>query len=76
MLSRCMGEWRYSSIILDLSTRWKGVVRFRPRPPYPVIKPRYLFDGRLGDPQSRFGRCGDERDTLPMPRIHPQFHGR
>jgi hypothetical protein len=29
-----MGEWRYSSIILDLSTRWRWVVIFTPRPLY------------------------------------------
>jgi hypothetical protein len=26
-----MGEWRYSSIILDLGTRWRRVASFTPR---------------------------------------------
>jgi hypothetical protein len=26
-----MGEWRYSSTILDLGTRWRRVVRVTPR---------------------------------------------
>jgi hypothetical protein len=40
-----MAEWWYSSIILDLDTRWKWVVSFTPHPLYPppqrnVIKKR------------------------------------
>jgi hypothetical protein len=31
-------EWRYSSTILDLGTRWKWVVSFTPRPLYPLGK--------------------------------------
>jgi hypothetical protein len=31
---RRMGEWKYISIILDLGTRWRWVVRFIPRPLY------------------------------------------
>jgi hypothetical protein len=34
MLWRCMGKWRYSSIILDLNTRRKWVVSFTPLPFY------------------------------------------
>jgi hypothetical protein len=30
-----MGKWRYSSKIIDLGTRWKGVVDFTLRPLYP-----------------------------------------
>jgi hypothetical protein len=29
---RCMGEWRYSSTILDLGTRWRWVVSFTTQP--------------------------------------------
>jgi hypothetical protein len=32
---RRVREWRYSSAILDLSTRWRWVIRFTPRPLYP-----------------------------------------
>jgi hypothetical protein len=28
------GEWRYSSTVIDLGTRWRWVVRFTPRPLY------------------------------------------
>jgi hypothetical protein len=31
-----MGEWRYSSTILDLGTRWRLVVSFTPMPLYPL----------------------------------------
>jgi hypothetical protein len=30
-----MGEWRYSSTILDLGIRWRLVVNFTPQPLYP-----------------------------------------
>jgi hypothetical protein len=54
-----MGEWRYSSNFLDLSTRWRWVVGFTPRPFNPRGKsPQYPLDRRLGGPQSRSGRCG------------------
>jgi hypothetical protein len=32
---RHMGEWRYSSTILDLGTRWMCVASFKPLPLYP-----------------------------------------
>jgi hypothetical protein len=58
-----MGELTYSSIILDLGTRWRWVVTFTPRPHFPRGKiPRYSLDRRLGGPQSRSGRCGGERN--------------
>jgi hypothetical protein len=47
--------------ILDLCTRWKSAVSFTPRPLYPPGKsPWYPLDRRLGGPQSRSGRCGEE----------------
>jgi hypothetical protein len=53
---RRMGEWRYSATIIDLGTRWRWVVRFRPLPLYPQGKrPRYSLYWRLGGPQSRSG---------------------
>jgi hypothetical protein len=46
---RRMGDWRYSSTILDLCTRWRWVVSFTPRPLYLREKRcRYLLDRRLG----------------------------
>jgi hypothetical protein len=43
-----MVEWRYSSIFLDLGTRWKCVVSFKPRTPNLQVKsPRYPLDRRL-----------------------------
>jgi hypothetical protein len=63
-----MGEWRYSSIILELRTRWKWVVSFTPRPLYPL----YPVNRRLGEPQSRSGPYGVEKNILPLPRIEPR----
>jgi hypothetical protein len=58
---RHMGEWRYSSVILDFGTRWKWVVSFRSRPLYlggnGPMKP---LGRRLVGPQTRSGRRGEE----------------
>jgi hypothetical protein len=61
-----MGEWRYSSTILDLGTRWRWVVSFTDRP----LHPRYPLDMRLSGPQSQSGRCGEDK-ILPLPGIEP-----
>jgi hypothetical protein len=57
--------WGSGSIaprILDLSTRWRGVVSLTPRPLYPQGKsPWYPLDRRLGGPQSRSGRGDEEK---------------
>jgi hypothetical protein len=58
------GEWSYRSTILDLGTRWSG--SFRPQLLYPQGKsPRYPLDRRLGGPQSRSGRYGEEKNLAP-----------
>jgi hypothetical protein len=58
-----MGEWRHSYTILDLGTRWRWVVSFTRRPLYPRGKsPRYSLDRRLGGPQSRSERYGEEKN--------------
>jgi hypothetical protein len=49
--------------ILDLGTRWRWVVIFIPRPLYPQgNSPWYPLDRRLGGPQSRSGRGGEEKN--------------
>jgi hypothetical protein len=65
--SRCMENWSYSSTILDLYTRWRWVVSFTPR----LLYPRYVLDRRLSRPQSRYGRCGEEKNFLPLLGIEP-----
>jgi hypothetical protein len=46
------------------------VVSFVPQPLYPQGKiPWYPFDRRLGWPQSRSGRGGEEKNSQPLPRI-------
>jgi hypothetical protein len=66
-----MREWRYNSTILDLGTRWRRVVSFKPLLFYPQGKsPQYPLDGRLGGPQSLPGRYGEEKN-LTLPRIKP-----
>jgi hypothetical protein len=51
---------------LDLGTSWRRVVNFTPRPLYPQEKNlRYPLDRRLGGPQSRSGRFGEEKILDP-----------
>jgi hypothetical protein len=64
-----MGKWRYSSTILDLSTRWRLVVSFTPLPLYFRRKsPHYPIERRLGGPKSRSGSCEEEK-YLTLARI-------
>jgi hypothetical protein len=67
-----MGEWRYSSTILDLSTRWWWVVSFMSMSLYHQGNiPRYPLDRRLSGPQSWSGCCGVEKHLLPLSGIEP-----
>jgi hypothetical protein len=54
----------YSSTIPDLGTRWSGQVyapcHFIPKERTPC----YPLDRRLGGPQSRSGRCGEEKKKI------------
>jgi hypothetical protein len=61
-----------ASRILDLSTRWRWVVRSMPRPLYPQAKnPWYTLDMKLGGPQSLSGRGGEEKNSQPPLGIEP-----
>jgi hypothetical protein len=63
--------------ILDLGTTWRWVVSFTPRLLYLQGEiPWYPLDRRLGGPQSRSGRGGEETNSQPLsglepPIIHP-----
>jgi hypothetical protein len=57
-----MWEWMYNFIFLDLGTRWRWVVSFTPRQLYP----QYPLERRLGRPQSRSGRRGEEKILDPI----------
>jgi hypothetical protein len=49
--------------ILDLGTRWRGVVSFTLQPLYLQGKsPWYPLNRRLDEPQSRSGRGGEDKD--------------
>jgi hypothetical protein len=69
-----MGKWRYSSTILNIGTRWRGVVSFMPLLLYlKGMSLHYPLDRRLGGPQSQSGCCGEEKNLLPFPGIISQF---
>jgi hypothetical protein len=65
-----LGEWKHNSThsftSFYLGTRRRWVVSFTPRPLYPHGKiPWYPLDRRLGGPQSRSGRGGEEKNSQP-----------
>jgi hypothetical protein len=63
---RRIGEWRYSSTHSSTSAldggEWSASSpgRFTPK----ERAPRYPLDRRLGGPQSRYGRGGEEKNLL------------
>jgi hypothetical protein len=62
----------YLHTFFDLGTRWRRVVSFTPQPLYPQGKsPLYPLDRRLGGPQSRSGRGGEDKNSQPPPGIEP-----
>jgi hypothetical protein len=61
MLWRHIRMWRYSSIILDPSSRWTWVTTFTPQQNHP----QYPLESRLGGPQSWSGHCGKEENLVP-----------
>jgi hypothetical protein len=66
-----VGEWKYSSTILDLSARSRWVVSFTQQLLYPQGKsPWYPFGRRLGGSQS-WPRCCGEEDSCPCHELNP-----
>jgi hypothetical protein len=64
-----LGEWRYSSTHSELGTR-RRVLSFTSQPLYPQGKsPRYPLHRKLGGPQGRSGRGGEEKNSQPPPEI-------
>jgi hypothetical protein len=59
---------------LDLGTRWRWVVSFTSMPLYRQGKsPWYPLYRRLGGPQSRSGRGGEEKNSLSLPGLEPSI---
>jgi hypothetical protein len=62
-----LGSGGIAPRILDLVNRWMFVVSFMPQPLYPQRNgPWYPLDRRLGGPQSRSGRSGEEKNSQPL----------
>jgi hypothetical protein len=61
-----MNEWRYSSIILDLGTRWRWVVSFTSLPLYP----RYSLIGGWVAPRAGLD-AGEKRKVLHFRELNP-----
>jgi hypothetical protein len=54
----------------DLGASWSWAVSFTTRPPYSEGKsPLYPLDRRLGGAQSQSGRCGEEKNSQPLPGL-------
>jgi hypothetical protein len=68
------GNWSIAPRILNLSTKWRRVVSFTPRPLYSLEKsPWCPLDRRLGGPKSRSGRGGEEKIShyCPCRELNP-----
>jgi hypothetical protein len=71
---RHMGERRYSSIILDHSTRWMWMVSFMPHMLYLWERsPWYPLARRLGEPQSQSGCHGYRENSLASTKSQTQL---
>jgi hypothetical protein len=69
-----LGSGGIASHILVLSTKWRWVVSFTPRPPYFQEKiSMYLLYRRLFGSQSRCGRGGEEKNSQPLPGLEPSI---
>jgi hypothetical protein len=68
-----MGEWMYSSTILDLGTRWRSVVSFTPQPLYPweIVASTHCIGGWVG-PRTGLDVV-EKRNILPLPGIQPRL---
>jgi hypothetical protein len=76
---RHMCEWRNSSIILDIVTRWRWVVSFTTQLLYFRGKNfRYPLDRRVGGPHIKFWRYGEEKNLIlawnQTPAVQPIAH--
>jgi hypothetical protein len=58
--------------IIDICTRWRWVVSFKHRQVYLQGKSLwYPLDRRLGGPQCRSGRGGEEKNSWSLPGLEP-----
>lgn len=76
---RCVGDWRYSSAVPDLDTRWRRVVASRPCRFNTLEKCfRYLLYRRVGGFQSQSGLYGEEKNLTHtgMTHIGPLWYQR
>jgi hypothetical protein len=71
-----MDGWRYASSISALVTRSRCDQLYTPSALPPGKQPPVLIYRRLGGPQSRCGRYGEEKNLLPPPGIVPRLLGR
>jgi hypothetical protein len=65
---RCMGEWKYRSIIFYHGIKWRRVVGFTPLPLYPLLPgkcSRYPLVRHLRGPQTWSGLCGVQKYLCP-----------
>jgi hypothetical protein len=70
-MKACWGVEVQLHSFFGLGTIWRRVVSFTPRQLYPQGKNRRYPLDRLGGPQSRSGRGGEEQNSQPPPGIEP-----
>jgi hypothetical protein len=77
LLAEIPGVARDSIKMKELEKLCQLYLSFTPRPFHSRRKsPRYSFDRRLGGPQNRPGRCGEEKHLAlaenPTPAVQPE----
>jgi hypothetical protein len=70
---RRLGQWRYSSIILVLGTRWRWVASFTLLPLYPRERaPGTHWIGGWEGLRASIGLCGVQKNHFSLPGIEPR----
>jgi hypothetical protein len=71
----CMREWRDSSTILNLRTRWRRVVIFMLLQLYMGSSPQYPLCRRLSGPRTRLNVAEKRKGSFSSQECDPQFFG-
>jgi hypothetical protein len=73
MPRRRRAEWSYSSIVLNLGSRWKWMISFTPLPNCSRgNSPWYPLDRWLGGTESQSGLYGGDKNLLPLRESNPE----
>jgi hypothetical protein len=72
-LKACSGSRGVAPLILNIGTRWNCVVSVTPRPLHAKGKAPVQLNKKLGGPQGRSVRFGEEKSLFVLPGFEPLF---